>query len=384
MAGRDIAVIGAGCVGASTALHLARLGHAVTVYDKEPGPAHHQSGRNSGVIHAGYNVRPGTDKARFCVEGSRRMRAYCRDRGVPMVQGGILVVATDEPQRLSIDRIERYGHENGVAVRRLASDAIADIEPNAAGLEALHAPEGASVDAAAYVRALVEDAAAESVRFRFGSAVRRATDVAEPVVVNASGLQADRLAAAAAEGLRVVPFRGAYAHVRPDAAHVRSHVYAAPDPHFPFLGVHLSRGTDGIVAAGPGALLSLSRESTRLGALDARDALATLSWPGFWRLVRARSFRRQARAEVAKSLSLRAVWREAVRLVPALRPDDLVRDGAGNRAQLVARDGTLVEDLVVREDAGGRVLHVLNAVSPGLTCSLPFGEHLARRAASML
>jgi L-2-hydroxyglutarate oxidase len=379
----DFAVIGAGCIGASTAFHLARAGHSVVVYDKEPGPAYHQSGRNSGVIHAGYNLRPGSAKARFCVDGNRRMRAYCRARGVPMLEGGILVVATDDEQRLSLAQLLADGRANGVAVRPVHGDGIADVEPHAVGVAALHAPEGASVDSAAYVRALVEDAATAGARFRFGMRVRRADDIPERVVVNASGLQADRLAAAASHGLRVVPFRGAYAHLRPTADRlVRSHVYAAPDPRFPFLGVHLSRGTDGIVAAGPGALLALARESYTLGAVRACDAAATLTWPGFWRLFADRAFRRHARQEIAKSLSLGAVWREARRLVPALRRDDLVRDGAGNRAQLVQRDGTLVEDIVVREV--GRELHVLNAVSPGLTCSLPFGEHLAARAAAML
>lgn len=378
----EVAVIGAGCVGASTALHLARAGHTVTVYEKEPGPAHHQSGRNSGVIHAGYNLKPGSDKARFCVEGSRRMRLYCVDRGVPMQQGGILVVATDEAQRASVDQLLDQGRRNGVDVAAVDEAGIQELEPEARGLCGLHAPEGASVDAAAYVRALVEDAAVAGARFRFGQRAR-IEDLREPVVVNCAGLQADRVAAGVAPDLRVVAFRGAYLHLHPAAARlVRSHVYAAPDPRFPFLGVHLSRGTDGIVAAGPGALLAPGRESYSLWRPGWRDAAATLAWPGFWRMLGDPAFRTQARREIGKSVSRRAVWREARALVPALRPKDLVADGAGNRAQMVRRDGSLVEDIVVEETA--RALHVLNAVSPGLTCSLPFGEHLAARAAAKL
>lgn len=387
----DVAVIGAGCIGASTAKHLAEMGHSVVVLEKEAGPALHQSGRNSGVIHAGYNLAPGSEKARFCVEGSRRMRAYCRERGVAMEQGGILVVAPDEERIGVVDDLMANGQANGVQVRRLSGDEIPDVEPHAVGTAALHAPEGASVDARGYVQALVEDAQAAGAAFRFGVRVRSLGppvrtdrgDVDSRVVVNAAGLHADRLAAEVAPDVRILPFRGAYAALRPEANHlVRSHIYAAPDPQFPFLGVHLSRRVDGTVAAGPGALLAFGREAYRPSALRP-DLLGTLTWPGFWRLLRTPAFRTQVGPEVRKSLSLRAVWKEARQLVPALRPEHLTRGvAAGNRAQMVRRDGSLVEDIMVRETADA--VHVLNAVSPGLTCSLPFGEHLAQRAHRLL
>lgn len=381
----DVAVIGAGCIGASTAKHLAEMGHRVTVYEKEAEPAMHQSGRNSGVIHAGYNLKPGSEKARFCVEGSRRMRAYCRERDVPVEEGGILVVASREEQLPSLDTLHRYGTANGVQVHRIHGERIPDIEPHATGLAAIHAPEGASVDAAAYVRSLVADAQAAGATFHWGTKVAGIDHLKERVVVNAAGLHADVLAKDLCPDMRIIPFRGSYATVlSPGAGLVRSHIYAAPDPDFPFLGVHLSRRTGGSVMAGPGAMLAFGREAYH--SLSVRpDVGRTLGWPGFWRLWGHKSFRRQVRSEIGKSLSVRSIWKEARALVPELARRDVRRgssEQAGNRAQMVDRAGNLVDDIVVRETE--RAVHVLNAVSPGLTCSLPFGEHLAERAAGKL
>ena len=194
--------------------------------------------------------------------------------------------------------------------------------------------------------------------------------------LNCAGLYADRLAGPAARDLRIVPFRGYYAELVPARRDlVTSHVYAVPDLTFPFLGVHLSRRTDGRVIVGPGAMLALGREAYRFSQVNPRDALDTLTWPGFYRLFKEPRFRSLVVSEVKKSLSLKAIWSEARLLVPGLETRDLVRSFAGNRAQVVSKDGKLVDDIVVRETE--HAVHVLNAVSPGLTCSLPFGEHLA-------
>ncbi|HEX2022236.1 MAG TPA: L-2-hydroxyglutarate oxidase [Candidatus Thermoplasmatota archaeon] len=392
----DVAVVGAGAVGASVAYHLAREGRRVVVLEKEPGPALHQSGRNSGVIHAGYNVKPGTVKARFCVEGNRRLKAYCAQKGVAVHPGGILVVARTDPEREVLKELHRRGSGNGVDVRLLDEAGLREREPHAAGVEALLAADAASFDARAFVHALTDDAMRAGAHFLYDTRVLGFEESADAVVartdkgpvsaraaVNAAGLFADRLAGALAPDMRIVPFRGYYAELVPARRGlVRSHVYAAPDLKFPFLGVHLSRRADGRVIVGPGAMLAFGRESYTFWGWKARDLASTFGYGGFWRMMAKREFRRLARDEVAKSLSLKAIWREARLLVPDLRPEDLARSYAGNRAQMVDRKGDLVEDIVVRSTP--RALHVLNAVSPGLTCSLPFGEHLAGEAAKLL
>src|SRR2546429_161731 len=288
----DVVVIGAGAIGASAAWHLARAGRRVMVLEKEPGPALHQSGRNSGVVHAGYNVKPGTAKARFCLEGNRQLRAYCAERGIPLEVGGILVVARTEPERAVLAELHQRATGNGVDVRMLDAEGIRAAEPHAVGIEALQAREAGSFDARADVHAPAGD------------------------------------------------------------------------------------------AARPGAMLAFGREAYSLWSLRGGKLGRTLGWGGFWRMMMRREFRRLIRDEVGKSLSLRAIWKEARLLVPELQPEDLVRSYAGNRAQMVDRKGQLVEDMVVRETP--RAVHVLNAVSPGLTCSLPFGEHLAGLAGKKL
>ena len=382
-------MIGAGAIGASAALHLARTGARVVVLEKEAGPARHQSGRNSGVIHAGYNLKPGTLKAKYCVEGSRRLRAYCREREIPMVEGGILIVARSEAERATLLELHRRAQGNGVQSRLVDADEVRAIEPHARGIAGLHAPEGASFDATAYVRALLAEGEQLGVELHYGMRVRSWTEgpdveldttggrFSAPVLLNCAGLHADRVAGTVARDLRIVPFRGYYAELRPERITlVRSHVYAAPDLTFPFLGVHLSRRVDGRVIVGPGAMLAFGREAYRFWQVNPGDFAGTLLWSGFYRLFRDRRFRSLLVGEVQKSLSLRAVWREAQLLIPDLASHDLVRSFAGNRAQVVSRNGQLMDDIVVRETS--RTVHVLNAVSPGLTCSLPFGDELAR------
>jgi len=337
------------------------------------------------VIHAGYNLKPGSLKAKYCVEGSRALRQYCGERGIAMEQGGILIVARTDAERGTLAELHRRAQANGVRTTRVDERGIADIEPHARGIEALHAPEGASFDAPAYVAALLEDARAAGARVEFGVAVRRIVEQRvltsdgsrdASVALNCAGLHADRLAGRVAGDLRIIPFRGYYAELRPGRTDlIRSHVYAAPDLTFPFLGVHLSRRTDGRVIVGPGAMLAFGREAYRLAQVQPRDLLSTLVWPGFYRMMVRPQFRALVRSELMKSLFLGRIAAEARLLIPELKADDLVRSYAGNRAQVVSRSGDLVDDIVVRQS--GRTVHVLNAVSPGLTCSLPFGKFLA-------
>jgi L-2-hydroxyglutarate oxidase len=402
----DVIVIGAGAIGAATAYALVRRGVKVLVLEKEESPGRHQSSRNSGVIHAGYNLKPGSLKAKYSVEGNRRLKEFCREHGIPLLEGGILIVARTEAERATIAELKRRADANGVASAIHDEAGIRAVEPHASGIEALHAPEGASFDGGAYVEKLMElveegggeirygcrvrggvaDCRVQSVERRSAATALVATSQGRfeaPVVVNAAGLHADRLAGPVSADLRVIPFRGYYAELVPERCHLaRSHIYAAPDLSFPFLGVHISRQADGRVLVGPGAMLAFGREAYALHHVHPVDLSATLAWPGFWGLFGEPKFRRLVRSEVAKSLRLRAIWREARLLIPELQPGDLVRSFAGNRAQLVRRDGTLVDDILVRE--AERAVHVLNAVSPGLTASLPFGEELAQRVMAKL
>ncbi len=392
----EVVVVGAGAVGISTAFHLAREDIDVLVVEKEPGPALHQSGRNSGVIHAGYNLKPGSLKAQYCVRGNHELRQYCAQRGVPVREGGILVLAQSDHDMEVLRELESRGRSNGVRVSLLPADEIEDVEPHARGIGALHALDGASFDARAYVHALAGDAVRSGARIFFDHRVRSVMDtdhgvvvktdrgdVVSRVVVNAAGLYADVLADGLATDMRVIPFRGYYAELKPDRTElVHSHIYATPNLSFPFLGVHLSRRTDGRVIVGPGAMLALGREAYSFNSLHGGLLGRTLVWPGFYRMVRTRDFRDLLRREVKKSLSVRQIAKEAMELVPEIQSSELVGSFAGNRAQLVDRQGNLVDDIVVRETEHS--VHVLNAVSPGLTCSLPFGQSLANTAASKL
>jgi L-2-hydroxyglutarate oxidase len=319
-----------------------------------------------------------------------------------MLQGGILVVAPTEHGIPTLGELKRRADANGVESRIVDAAELRAIEPYATGVQALHAPEGASFDSGAFVRQLMSDAA------RFGATVRlrvRVLSAEEPssvtggqagvrvwttagpfharALVNCAGLHADRVAGLVASDLRLVPFRGYYAELRPERRMlVRSHVYAAPDLEFPFLGVHMSRQADGRVLVGPGAMLAFGREAYELHHVEPRDLAETLTWPGFYRFLAHSKAKHLMRSEVRKSLFLRAIWKEARTLVPELHPHDLIRSFAGNRAQLITRGGELVDDILVRET--DHAVHVLNAVSPGLTASLPFGEDLAARASKKL
>jgi L-2-hydroxyglutarate oxidase len=387
----DVIVVGAGAIGTSCARALAAGGLDVLVLEKEAGPALHQSGRNSGVVHAGYQYEPGSLKARFATEGAKRLIGYCREHGVPLRQDGLLVVATDEDERSHLEATLERSEANGVDARFVGGDELSDIEPAADGIAGLHVPSYASFDARTYVHTLTGQAMARGAEFMYDTRVKALEDTGQGVraqtskgpitasaALNAAGLYADRLAGEVSSDLRIVPFRGYYAEVvPPKRGLVDGHVYPTPDPELPFLGVHFSKRADGRLIVGPGAMLAFGREAYSFFSASARDLWDTLSWPGFYRLLAGSKIRSLISREVKKSLSLRALASEARQLVPGIEHGDLVNSYAGNRAQMVSHDGDLVMDLIVREDAN--TVHVLNAISPGLTCSLPFGEHLAER-----
>ena len=390
----DLVVVGGGVIGCATIRACLQQikGLSACLIEKEDQLAAHQSGRNSGVVHAGYNQKPGTKKARFVVEGSRRLREYLKNNGVALVEDGILVIARNQSEVATLNELLKRGRANGAQVELIDQQRLRQIEPHAAGIAALLASEGSSFDSRGYVLSLAKDAESLGAQIRLSEDVidlREQSDCVEivttkrtcraKVLVCAGGLYADRLAHKLNLGLNyhMVPFRGEYHELIPERRSlVRSHIYPAPNLAFPFLGVHLSRTFDGRVLVGPGAVLALGRESYKKLQINPKDLSEMLTTGGFWKLWLSKDFRSIARQEWKKSLFSREVTREAQQLVPELTDGDLVEGRSGIRAQLVSDKGELVEDLVIQETA--RSIHVLNAVSPALTCSLPFADELAQ------
>ncbi|MFI5616239.1 L-2-hydroxyglutarate oxidase [Streptomyces sp. NPDC051567] len=390
----DVLVIGGGIVGMSTAYALSRLapGTRVVVLEKESGPARHQTGRNSGVIHSGIYYRPGSLKARFAVRGAAQMVKFCAEQGIAHEVTGKLIVATGRDELPRLHSLVQRGRENGIPVRELGPSQITEYEPQVRGLAAIHVGTTGIVDYGQVTQRLAESSGAEIV---YGGAVdliaRRASGVAvrttagtvvkARALVNCAGLQCDRIARLAGDepGVRIVPFRGEYYDLaRPDL--VRGLVYPVPDPAFPFLGVHLTRSIGGGVHVGPNAVPALAREGYGWGTVRPRDLADELAWPGAWRMA-ARHWRYGA-GEIHRSLSKRAFTEAVRRLLPAVVPSDLRPATAGVRAQAVLRDGTLVDDFLIQE--APRTIHVLNAPSPAATASLPIGHEIATRALATL
>ncbi len=390
----DLAVVGGGVIGCATIRRcLERFkGISAVLIEKESQLAMHQSGRNSGVVHAGYNQKPGSKKAKYVVEGNRRLREYLKQKQIGLVEDGILIVARNDEELATVNELLRRGQQNGAQVELIDKKRLNEIEPNAAGIAALLASDGSSFDSRGYVLSLAADAKELGAALCLDEDVEDLKETADyvtistnkrtfnaRVVVCAGGLYSDRLAHKLGIGLNyhMVPFRGEYHELIPERRDlVRSHIYPAPNLAFPFLGVHLSRTFDGRVLVGPGAVLALGRESYEKLQVNPQDLTEMLLTKGFWKLWVSKEFRSVARHEWKKSLFSREVTREAQQLVPILTEGDLMQSRSGIRAQLVSDKGELVEDLVVEETA--RTIHVLNAVSPALTCSLPFSDEICQ------
>jgi L-2-hydroxyglutarate oxidase len=381
----DLAVVGAGILGVAVARELTRRhpDRSAVVLEAAPVVATGQTGRNSGVIHAGIYYAPGSLKARMCVAGAHELYAYCEERGIPFERCGKVVVARNEDELPRLDELERRGRENGVpGLRRLTATELQEIEPHCRGVAALHSPATGIVDFAAVARSLAAELEAQGVPVVTGCAVKdvaqrsgrialvhAAGETRARSAVFCAGAGSDRLAVAAGASPdpRIVPFRGAYVYLRPDRQNlVRSLIYPVPDPSLPFLGVHLSRHLDGRVSLGPTALLAPRHP---------RD----LAWPGTWRM--ARRWWRTGLTEIRHAVSRKALAAAAAEYVPEIRPEDLDGGFAGVRAQALGRDGTLVDDFVVSETE--RALHVRNAPSPAATSALALARLIADRADSL-
>jgi (S)-2-hydroxyglutarate dehydrogenase len=386
----DVAVIGGGIVGLASALRLAERGRTVVVLEKEASLAAHQTGHNSGVIHSGLYYKPGSEKARLCVEGARLLVEFCERHEIPHAICGKVVVATSERELPALAELTRRGRENGVAgLEEIGPERLREIEPHARGLSALRVPGTGIVDYAAVTRKYGELVAAAGGAVRTGARVT-AIDARESEVrieteagefrsrraVTCGGLHSDRLARleGAEPDALVVPFRGEYYRLVSSRENlVRGLIYPVPDPRFPFLGVHFTRMIAGGVEAGPNAVLALKREGYSKTAFSARDAWETLTFPGFWRMAR-RHWRMEA-GEVVRSFVKSAFVRSLQKLVPEIRGEDLEVGGSGVRAQSLLRSGALEDDFHILDR--GKVIHVLNAPSPAATASLAIGERIA-------
>jgi (S)-2-hydroxyglutarate dehydrogenase len=389
-------IVGGGILG----LALARLvvreepDADVVVLEKEHAVALHQTGRNSGVVHAGLYYEPGSLKARLCRRGMGLLQAFCAEHGIAYEECGKVVVATEERELEPLGRIHARAEANGVPDLALIDRArLRELEPHAAGIAALHSPRTAIADFGAVARALAAEVERAGGEVRLGAEVARVADepgarprvelcdgmtVEADAVVVCAGLHADRIARASGQPAdpRIVPFRGEYWALRPERRHlVRGLIYPVPDPSLPFLGVHLTKRVDGEILVGPNAVLALAREGYRRRDVVAAETAETLRWPGTWRVFG--RYWRTGAAELTRSASRRAFVHAAHRYVPELRAGDAVPAAAGVRAQAVGADGRLVDDF--RLATSGRVTWVRNAPSPAATSSLAIAEELLER-----
>jgi len=392
----DLTIIGGGIVGLASALEVVQRYPQLKllVLEKEDRLAAHQTGHNSGVIHSGIYYKPGSLKAQTCVSGARDLVAFCEEHGIPYERCGKVVVATAAEELPRLEELFRRGTANGVVgLEMIGPERLREIEPHATGIKALYVPTTGIIDfprvAHTYAR-LVREKGGE---IKTGHRVQRIVQadgglvletsqgaVQSKFLINCGGLFSDRLArmAGANPDLQIVPFRGEYYTIAPQRRGlVKNLIYPVPDPALPFLGVHFTRTIDGMVEAGPNAVLAFAREGYRTTDCDLLDLRETLTFPGFWAM--SRKYWQTGIGEMYRSLSKRAFLKALQRLLPDLTLADLQPGGSGVRAQAIATSGALVDDFIIA--ITGNALHVLNAPSPGATASLAIGRLIVEKAA---
>ena len=390
----DCAVIGGGIVGLSVAREILekRPGIRVVLLEKEDSLARHQTGRNSGVIHSGIYYKPGSLKASLCRAGRRRLVEFCAMHGIRHEVCGKVIVATSNAELPRLNNLYERGLANGLNVRQLAPDEVQGFEPHVRCEAGIFVPETGIVDFVGVCEKLRELIDCHGGELRLGTKVNGIKtresenvlettkgDVSTRLIVNCGGLHSDRLAtlAGAKPDARIVPFRGEYYELKPERRFlVRNLIYPVPDPQFPFLGVHFTRMIGGGVHAGPNAVLSLKREGYHRTSFDLADFVDTMTYPGFWRLVRKHA--RSGLEEMYRSFSKRAFTRSLQKLVPEIRDEDIVPAEPGVRAQALRPDGNLVDDFLIVNNRSA--MHVCNAPSPAATASLEIGRVVAEQA----
>ena len=392
----DVAIIGGGILGLSSARHLLQQhpGLRVLVIEKGSEVAGQQTGHNSGVIHSGIYYRPGSLKAQFCVDGRNSIVEFCEQHGIAFERCGKLIMASSEEELPRMETLFERGKANGVEGLEMVGPArIAEIEPHVSAIKALWSPATAIVDFSAitreYARQFGDAGGVLELNTRVTGIVPRQDSVVIETdrgereakhLINCAGLHSDRIARLMGVeiDLQIVPFRGEYYTLRKDREHlVKGLIYPVPDPDLPFLGVHFTRNVKGYVEAGPNAVLATAREGYRKRDLNIRDFSETLGFPGFWRVAK-REWKTGIN-EVNRSLRKSVFTRDLQKMIPEIESGDLTNGGAGVRAQAVRRDGTLLDDFAIERTE--RAVHVLNAPSPGATSSLEIGKYIAGLAA---
>lgn len=391
MAGYDVAIVGGGIVGLATGRRLLQEHPdlSLVLLEKEDRLSTHQTGRNSGVIHSGIYYRPGSQKALLCVEGAREMVRFCKDEGVPYDCCGKVIVATDESEVPRLHALHRRGTENGVpGLEIIGPERVRELEPHARAVQALYSPSTGIVDYKAVSAAMARSITQLGGEIQLGARVEAVSAGSNEVVletgrgevrarylINCAGLFADVIArmAGADPGIRILPFRGEYYMLRPEASPlVNSLIYPVPNPEFPFLGVHFTKSVHGGVEAGPNAVLAFAREGYRKTQVDLADTLGALTFPGFWTM--ARKYWKTGAGEVYRSFSKAAFVRGLQRLVPEIRAEALTPREPGIRAQALDRRGNLLDDFAIHQTQNA--VHVLNAPSPAATASLAIARHI--------
>jgi len=391
----DITIIGGGIVGLATALELTKRypQRKLAILEKEDRLAAHQTGHNSGVIHSGIYYKPGSLKAQTCVAGAKAIIAFCQQHDIPYEICGKVVVATSPAELPRLEELHRRGTANGVeGMEMIGPERLREIEPHATGVRALHVPTTGIIDfprvAQTYARLIQEKGGDLRLRHELRGIVR--TDggliletsqesIHSKFMINCGGLHCDRIArlAGAQPDLQIVPFRGEYYSIAPQRRTlVKNLIYPVPDPAFPFLGVHFTRTIDGLVEAGPNAVLAFAREGYKKSDFDARDLQETLTFSGFRKM--ARTYWRTGLGEMFRSFSKQAFLAALRRLLPELTLGDLQPGGSGVRAQAISSQGALIDDFMI--SVTGSALHVLNAPSPGATASLAIGKMIVDKA----
>jgi L-2-hydroxyglutarate oxidase len=396
MPSTDVLIVGGGILGLATAYHLTRdfPCRSVAIIEKESQLAQHQTGHNSGVLHSGIYYKPGSLRAVNCRAGKAAMEQFCAAEGVAYEICGKVIVAVSENELPALAKIYERGQANGVKCEMIDRNRLHELEPHAAGIQAIHVPEAGIVDFPAVCRRLAQriqeaggrivcEARVDHIQQNHDNIVVEtgAGEFEAKYVITCAGLQSDRVARLSGRHVdsKIVPFRGEYFELKPEAQHLcRNLIYPVPDPNFPFLGVHFTRLIHGGIECGPNAVLAFAREGYRKIDFSLADTIETLTFPGFLRL--ARKYWRTGLGEMWRSVSKRAFVRALQRLAPEIREEHLVPAGSGVRAQAVARDGTMVDDFLILEDE--RVINVCNAPSPAATASLNIGRLIVEKLAT--